>query len=86
MVAYEMIQNLKEIYEEQARQERYETSKALFQSKMSEGSPVGALVIKMMGYIQALENLVSLLILNWLLMLSCNRCRTVSVNLCSISI
>ncbi|KAK8568918.1 hypothetical protein V6N13_106801 [Hibiscus sabdariffa] len=51
MVAYEMIQNLKEIYEEQARQERYETSKALFQCKMSEGSPVGAHVIKMMGYI-----------------------------------
>ncbi|KAK8598475.1 hypothetical protein V6N13_094444 [Hibiscus sabdariffa] len=57
MVAYEMIQNLKEIYEGQARQERYETSKALFQCKMSEGSPVGAHVIKMMGYIQALEKL-----------------------------
>ncbi|KAL4302067.1 hypothetical protein GQ457_10G012170 [Hibiscus cannabinus] len=57
MVAYEMIQNLKEIYEGQARQERYETSKALFQCKMSEGSPVGAHVIKMMGYIQRLEKL-----------------------------
>ncbi|KAK8619702.1 hypothetical protein V6N13_135984 [Hibiscus sabdariffa] len=57
MVAYEMIQNLKEIYVEQARQERYETSKALFQCKMSEGSPVRAHVIKMMGYIQALEKL-----------------------------
>ncbi|KAK8690319.1 hypothetical protein V6N13_089013 [Hibiscus sabdariffa] len=57
MVAYEMIQNLKEIYEWQARQERYETSKALFQCKMSEGSPVGAHVIKMMGYIQTLEKL-----------------------------
>ncbi|KAK8980508.1 hypothetical protein V6N11_081975 [Hibiscus sabdariffa] len=57
MVAYEMIHNLKEIYEEQARQERYETSKAFFQCKMSEGSPVGAHVIKMMGYIQALEKL-----------------------------
>ncbi|KAK8597244.1 hypothetical protein V6N13_001885 [Hibiscus sabdariffa] len=55
MVAYEMIHNLKEIYEGQARQERYETSKALFQCKMSEGSPVGAHVIKMMGYIQTLE-------------------------------
>ncbi|KAK9042714.1 hypothetical protein V6N11_017778 [Hibiscus sabdariffa] len=51
MVAYEMIQNHKEIYERQARQERYETCKALFQCKMSEGSPVGAHVIKMMGYI-----------------------------------
>ncbi|KAK9003913.1 hypothetical protein V6N11_018807 [Hibiscus sabdariffa] len=57
MVAYEMIQNLKEIYDGQARQERYETSKALFQCKMSEGSPVGAHVIKMMGYIQALAKL-----------------------------
>ncbi|KAK8978739.1 hypothetical protein V6N11_001745 [Hibiscus sabdariffa] len=51
MVAYEMIQNLKEIYEGQARHDRYETSKALFQCKMIEGSPVGAHVIKMMGYI-----------------------------------
>ncbi|KAL4325312.1 hypothetical protein GQ457_11G022660 [Hibiscus cannabinus] len=57
MGAYEMIQNLKEIYEGQARQERYETSKALFQCKMNEGSPVGAHVIKMMGYIQTLEKL-----------------------------
>ncbi|KAK8540198.1 hypothetical protein V6N12_046489 [Hibiscus sabdariffa] len=57
MVAYEMTQNLKDIYEGQARQERYETSKALFQCKMSEGSPVGAHVIKMMGYIQTLEKL-----------------------------
>ncbi|KAK8590159.1 hypothetical protein V6N13_088942 [Hibiscus sabdariffa] len=57
MVAYETIQNLKEIYEGQARQERYETSKALFQCKMSEGSSVGAHVIKMMGYIQMLEKL-----------------------------
>ncbi|KAK8571248.1 hypothetical protein V6N13_103377 [Hibiscus sabdariffa] len=56
MVAYEMIQNLKEIFEGQARHERYETSKALFQCKMSEGSPVGAHVIKM-GYIQTLEKL-----------------------------
>ncbi|KAK8583636.1 hypothetical protein V6N12_067899 [Hibiscus sabdariffa] len=57
MVAYEMIQNLKEIYEGQARQERYETLKALFQCKMTEGTPVGAHVIKMMGYIQTLEKL-----------------------------
>ncbi|KAK8680811.1 hypothetical protein V6N13_109749 [Hibiscus sabdariffa] len=57
MVAYEMIQNLKEIYEGQARQERYETSKSLFQCKMTEGTPVGAHVIKMMGYVQTLEKL-----------------------------
>ncbi|KAK8701985.1 hypothetical protein V6N13_020358 [Hibiscus sabdariffa] len=57
MNAYDMIQNLKDIYKGQSRQERYETSKALFQCKMSEGSPVGAHVIKMMGYIQTLEKL-----------------------------
>ncbi|KAK9024843.1 hypothetical protein V6N11_064749 [Hibiscus sabdariffa] len=57
MVTYEMIQNLKVIYEGQARQERYETSKALFQCKMTEGTPVGVHVIKMMGYIQTLEKL-----------------------------
>ncbi|KAK8534690.1 hypothetical protein V6N12_057334 [Hibiscus sabdariffa] len=34
-----------------------ETSKALFQCKMSEGSLVGAHVIKMMGYIQTLKKL-----------------------------
>ncbi|KAL4280550.1 hypothetical protein GQ457_03G017310 [Hibiscus cannabinus] len=44
-------------FEGQARQERYKTSKALFQCKMSEGSPVVAHVIKMMGYIQTLEKL-----------------------------
>ncbi|KAK8713250.1 hypothetical protein V6N13_148472 [Hibiscus sabdariffa] len=55
VVSYEMIQNLKEIFEGKASQERYETSKDLFQCKMSEGTPVGAHVIKMMGYIQMLE-------------------------------
>ncbi|KAL4388672.1 hypothetical protein GQ457_09G016910 [Hibiscus cannabinus] len=57
MVAYEIIQNLMDFYEWQPRQERYESSKALFQCKMSEGYPVGAHVIKMMGYIQTLEKL-----------------------------
>ncbi|KAK8660380.1 hypothetical protein V6N13_051306 [Hibiscus sabdariffa] len=57
MRAYEMIQNLKEINKGQARQERYETSKALFQCKMNEGSLVGAHVSKMMNYIQTLEKL-----------------------------
>ncbi|KAK8652096.1 hypothetical protein V6N13_061120 [Hibiscus sabdariffa] len=54
MVIYEIIRNLKEIFERQAYQERYETSKALFQCKMSEGSPKGAHI---MGYIQPLEKL-----------------------------
>ena len=49
-LAYEMLQNLREIYEGQARQERYETSETLFQCMISSGS-------SMMGYIQALEKL-----------------------------
>ncbi|KAK8652038.1 hypothetical protein V6N13_141608 [Hibiscus sabdariffa] len=57
MVAYEMIQNFKEIFERRAHHERQETSQALFQCKMSEGIPVGAHVIKMIGYIQTLEKL-----------------------------
>ncbi|KAL4280025.1 hypothetical protein GQ457_03G018220 [Hibiscus cannabinus] len=55
-VEYEMIQNLKEIYEGQARQERYETSKALFQCKMSEGSPVGAHTLpQLLGMLRTAE-------------------------------
>ncbi|KAK8708434.1 hypothetical protein V6N13_059476 [Hibiscus sabdariffa] len=54
MVIYEIIQNLKEIFERQAYQEMYKTSKALFQCKMSDKSPMGAHV---MGYIQTLEKL-----------------------------
>ncbi|KAK8670847.1 hypothetical protein V6N13_037461 [Hibiscus sabdariffa] len=57
MNVYNMIENLKQIYEGQARQERYETFKALFHCKMSEGSPARAHAIKMMGYIQTLEKL-----------------------------
>ena len=36
MLAYEMLQNLREIYEGQARQKRYETSKTLFQCMMTQ--------------------------------------------------
>ncbi|KAL4304451.1 hypothetical protein GQ457_10G008790 [Hibiscus cannabinus] len=60
MVVYEMIQNLKEIYEGQARQERYETSKALFFShffEVEERDIIETHVIKIMGYIQMLEKL-----------------------------
>ncbi|KAK8597135.1 hypothetical protein V6N12_065611 [Hibiscus sabdariffa] len=57
MVAYEMIPNLKEIYEGQARQERYETSKALFQCKMIEGSSVGAQTLpQLLGMLRTAES------------------------------
>ncbi|KAG8491316.1 hypothetical protein CXB51_014460 [Gossypium anomalum] len=57
MVAYDMIQHLKELYEGQTRQEKYDTSKALFRCKMMEGTPVGTHVLKMIGYIESLEKL-----------------------------
>ncbi|KAG8501203.1 hypothetical protein CXB51_003328 [Gossypium anomalum] len=47
MVAYDMIEHLKELYQRQARQERFDISKALFQCKLAEGSPVGPHVLKM---------------------------------------
>jgi hypothetical protein len=50
--AYNMIQGLRGMFENQARAERYNISKALFACKLVEGSPVSPLVIKMMGYIE----------------------------------
>ncbi|KAG8501131.1 hypothetical protein CXB51_003262 [Gossypium anomalum] len=57
MVAYDMIQHLKELYEGQTSQERYETSKALFLYNMVERTFVGTHVLKMIGYIESLEKL-----------------------------
>ena len=57
MEAYDMIVHLKKLFQEQARHERFDVSKALFQSKLAEGSPVGPHVLKMIGYIENLERL-----------------------------
>ncbi|XP_012442214.1 uncharacterized protein LOC105767253 [Gossypium raimondii] len=57
MVAHDMIQHLNELYEGQARQERYKTSKALFQCKMVEGTPMETHVLKKISYIESLEKL-----------------------------
>ena len=57
MGAFDMIKHLKELYQEQARQERYDTSKALFGCKMAEGTSVGPHVLKMIGYIENLEKM-----------------------------
>ncbi|XP_017609417.1 uncharacterized protein LOC108455356 [Gossypium arboreum] len=57
MVAYDMIDHLKELYQGQARQKRFDISKALFQCKMAEGSPVGPHVLKMIRYIESLFKL-----------------------------
>jgi hypothetical protein len=52
-----MIQGLREMFENQARDERYNISKALFACKLVEGSSVSPHVIKMMGYIETLIEL-----------------------------
>ena len=55
--AFEMIAHLKEMFQQQARQERYETMKALHSCKMAEGASVSPHVLKMKGYIDHLERL-----------------------------
>jgi hypothetical protein len=52
-----MIQIPREMFENQARSERYNISKALFACKLAEGSLVSPHVIKMMGYIKTLAKL-----------------------------
>jgi hypothetical protein len=52
-----MIQGLRGMFENQARVERYNISKALFSCKLAEGTPVSPHVIKMMGYIETLDKL-----------------------------
>jgi hypothetical protein len=53
-----MIQELRGIFENQARVERYNISKALFACKLAEGSSVNPHVIKkMMSYIETLDTL-----------------------------
>ena len=57
MSAKEIYAHLQELFQESARTERYNTSRALFNCKMAEGSQVGPHVLKMIGYIERLENL-----------------------------
>jgi hypothetical protein len=55
--AYTMIQGLHRIFENQARTERYNISKALFACKLTEDSSASHHVIKMMDYIKTLNKL-----------------------------
>src|ERR1051325_3437083 len=57
MAAFDMIRHLKILYQEEARNERFQVSKALFNSKLAEGTPVGPHVLKMIGYVENLERL-----------------------------
>ncbi|KAJ8763814.1 hypothetical protein K2173_003596 [Erythroxylum novogranatense] len=55
--AYDMLAQLKAMFKEQARQERFRTTKALNSCKMTPGTPVSAHVLKMKSYIHHLEKL-----------------------------
>lgn len=57
MEARPMMQRLKDLYQGQARHERFKISKALFSSKLTSGSPVGPFVIKLIGMIETLDRL-----------------------------
>jgi hypothetical protein len=52
-----MIQGLHEMFENQARVDRYNMSKALFACKLVEGSLVSSRMIKIMGYTETLTKL-----------------------------
>ena len=55
--ACEMSVHLKQAFQQQARQDRYETTIALHDCKMAEGDSVSAHVLKMKGYIDHLARL-----------------------------
>ncbi|XP_042415804.1 RNA polymerase II C-terminal domain phosphatase-like 2 isoform X1 [Zingiber officinale] len=57
MDAYTIVYHLRELFDEQARIERFEVSKLLFGSKMQEGSSAVQFVLKMNGYIERLRSL-----------------------------
>ncbi|GAB2295499.1 hypothetical protein Dimus_038359 [Dionaea muscipula] len=53
----EIVDNLKVVYGEYTQNESYEISKALFRMKMTEGTSVSDYVLKMITYIEQLENM-----------------------------
>src|SRR5688572_30352211 len=54
---HDMIVALRDMFQTQARTERFNVSKAFVESKLAEGAAVGPHVIKMVGYTQQLEKL-----------------------------
>ena len=52
-----MIMGLRGMFENQARVDRFNTSKALFGSKLAENTPVSPHVFNMIGYIESLQRL-----------------------------
>ncbi|GJU27996.1 hypothetical protein Tco_1166617, partial [Tanacetum coccineum] len=54
---YEMLQELKSMFEKQARVERFDLIQTFHACKQKEGKPVAAYVLKMKGYMDQLERL-----------------------------
>ncbi|GJR02838.1 retrotransposon protein, putative, ty1-copia subclass [Tanacetum coccineum] len=54
---YDMIQELKTMFEEQAKQELFETVKAFLTCKQEEGQSVSSYLLKMKNYLDTLEHL-----------------------------
>ncbi|XP_074574077.1 uncharacterized protein LOC141830571 [Curcuma longa] len=57
MDAYTIVFHLRELFDEQARSERFDVSKLLFRSRMQEGTSAVQHVLKMYGYIERLGTL-----------------------------
>nr|GEU56004.1 hypothetical protein [Tanacetum cinerariifolium] len=55
--AYDMIQELKTMFEEQAKQEQFKTVKAFHACKQEDGRSVSPYFLKMKGYLDSLERL-----------------------------
>ena len=55
--AFDMIESLKGMFQVQARAERFKVWRSLMDCKLKEGDPLRPHVIKMMGYMQALDRL-----------------------------
>ena len=60
--AYDMIESLKSMFQTQARTERFNVWRSLMDCKLKEGDPLIPHVIKMIGYVQALDRLGFLLL------------------------
>ncbi|GKF70822.1 hypothetical protein Tco_0203879, partial [Tanacetum coccineum] len=54
---YEMLQELKAMFEKQAGVERFDMIQTFLACKQEEGKPVGAYVLKMKGYVEQLKRL-----------------------------
>ena len=54
--AHDMIVALRDMFQTQARTERFNVSKAFAKTKLAEGAPIGPYVIKMIGYTHRIEH------------------------------